>query len=155
MFWPWKLILRVHLDVNVLSFYAICDYAQLIHRSSLLCQIVPQLRNIGPNPGFLHQLRLFEKMGNRIVQSHPDYRAFALDKLTAKVRQASFGRKQIKAFKDDSELNGAAMDRALALDPALVNAAAGNKDDESSKLSSQKPKLLFRCRCGPQRRKTA
>lgn len=107
---------------------------------------VMKLRNIGPNPGFLHQLRLFEKMGNRIVQSHPDYRAFALDKLTAKVRQASFGRKQIKAFKDDSELNGAAMDRALALDPALVNAAAGNKDDESSKLSSQKPKLLFRCR---------
>ena len=95
-------------------------------------------------------------MGNRIVQSHPDYRAFALDKLTAKVRQASFGRKQIKAFKDDSELNGAAMDRALALDPALVNAAAGNaaaanKEDESSKESSLKPKLLFRCRCGPQR----
>ena len=89
-------------------------------------------------------------MGNRIVQSHPDYRAFALDKLTAKVRKAGFGRKQIKSFKDDSEINGVAMDRVLALDPALVCAAhntSSRTEEDNSKALSQKPKLLFKCGC--------
>jgi dual specificity phosphatase 12 len=45
---------------------------------------VRKLRNIGPNPGFQQQLRLYEKMGAQIQSNHAEYRTYCLEKLTDK-----------------------------------------------------------------------
>jgi len=103
---------------------------------------VMKLRNIGPNEGFLRQLRLFEKMKFSIDSSDSDYRAFALEQLTAKVRELSFGRKKIVAFEDDPHLGGAPMRRALGKDPASMPTEEGDPDG----MVPSKPRLLFRCR---------
>lgn len=106
---------------------------------------VMKLRNIGPNPGFMQQLRLFERMGNRILVSDPDYRTFALEKLTSKVREASFGRNKVTVFKDHPQVDGASMDRALALDPAVFTSPETHPSTHGATTSTQ-PRLLFRCR---------
>lgn len=104
---------------------------------------VKKLRNIGPNAGFLHQLRLFEKMGCAINSQDPEYKAFALEKLTDKVRQLSFGRHKVTAFKDDPHLTGAPMERALGMDPAAENPQSQLNGEDSD---SKKLRLLYRCR---------
>jgi len=92
---------------------------------------VMKARTIGPNPGFLQQLRIFERMGCTIQNDYPDYKAYTLEKLTAKVRECTFGRKKVTNFSNDPSVNGVLLDRALALDPETV------KDDS---------KIIFRCR---------
>ena len=43
---------------------------------------VYQHRSVGPNPGFTHQLQLFEKMSCTIDKKHPEFRSFCLNNIT-------------------------------------------------------------------------
>jgi len=42
---------------------------------------VAEKRLINPNPGFLHQLLLYQKMGNKVDKRNPEYREYVLKKI--------------------------------------------------------------------------
>ncbi|XP_013410303.1 dual specificity protein phosphatase 12 [Lingula anatina] len=49
---------------------------------------IEEKRHVGPNPGFMQQLHLFEEMGSRLDQKHPKYKIYFWNKLSARVQAA-------------------------------------------------------------------
>jgi len=89
-------------------------------------------RSVGPNPGFRHQLELFQMMGFTIDKNHPEFRAFCLNNITGKIRDLSYMHSS-----DDQPFND-----EVAEDKALSNALAS--DPMRQTLASEK--LVFKCR---------
>jgi len=93
---------------------------------------VYQKRSVGPNPGFRHQLELFEQMGCTIDKNHPDFRSFCLNNITGKIRELSYVRSSDTEPFDDDVAEDAALTNALVSDPI--------------KQTLTTEKLVFKCR---------
>jgi len=93
---------------------------------------VGQKRNVGPNPGFWHQLELFQAMGYTIDRNNPKFRTFCLNNITGKIRDLSY------MYSSDA----APFDAEVTEDKALSNALAS----DPMKLTLATEKLTFKCR---------